>query len=71
MVEQHEVGWLCPHCNKTRKADGVDPCLGKLPGVQFACCGHGQKAGNLSGYIAFENGTLIRFYSLWETNRAA
>jgi hypothetical protein len=35
----------------------IDPCIGKLPGVIFACCGHGQE----TGYIAFENGTVIRF----------
>ena len=33
-----------------------DPCLGMLPGVNFACCGHGTD----NGYIAFENGVTIR-----------
>ncbi|KKM83850.1 hypothetical protein LCGC14_1305030 [marine sediment metagenome] len=33
-----------------------DPCLGKLPGVISACCGHGLH----EGHIRFENGTRIR-----------
>ena len=40
-----------PACTRV---EYVDPCLGVLPGVAFACCGHG---GN--GYIAFENGTTV------------
>jgi hypothetical protein len=36
---------------------GPDPCLGKLPGVVAACCGHGED----EGYIWFENGLCIRF----------
>jgi hypothetical protein len=34
-----------------------DPCLGTLPGVAEACCGHGnvQKA-----YVFFETGVLMR-----------
>jgi hypothetical protein len=34
----------CPHCKKDPAADcedPPDPCLGWLPGVKFACCGHG------------------------------
>lgn len=41
----------------------VDPCLGHLPGVAFACCGHGKDTVSREhfqrGYIAFENGTII------------
>jgi hypothetical protein len=33
-----------------------DACLGKLPGVINACCGHGVD----EGYIQFENGVIIR-----------
>ena len=35
--------------------DGHDACLGALPGVIAACCGHGVK----EGYILFENGISI------------
>ena len=45
----------CPLCNKLRRADGCDPCLGRLPGVTYACCGHGKR----EGYIIFENGIKV------------
>ena len=45
------------HIDKLGKKGWIDPCLGVLPGVNFACCGHG--VGN--GYISFENGRIIRF----------
>jgi hypothetical protein len=34
-----------------------DPCIAGLPGVKYACCGHGAS----EGYIFFENGIAIRF----------
>lgn len=38
-----------------------DPCLGRLPGVKYACCGHGdwEKA-----YVLFENGVSVRRFDL-------
>jgi len=58
-------GMKCNVCNlvcteNERTEDGyyADPCLGVLPGVIFACCGHGKKD---YGYVAFENGATIRF----------
>ena len=48
------VCWLC---HAERREDGIDPCLGKLPGVAQACCGHGKA----SGYVIFENGVSLRF----------
>jgi hypothetical protein len=57
---QHEAGWRCPRCSLVRvETGGPDPCLGLLPGVKYACCGHGGL-----GYISFENGKVIRFNSL-------
>jgi len=41
-----------------RTPEGHDPCLGTLPGVLFACCGHGGRA---FGYVYFENGVTIRW----------
>jgi len=35
-----------------------DPCMGMLPGVVGACCGHGFN----QGYIGFEDGTFIYGY---------
>ena len=31
----------CVHCGLLAAPDGPDPCLGLLPGVVSACCGHG------------------------------
>jgi hypothetical protein len=36
-----------------------DPCLGWLPGVQFACCGHGQPMDENHPYVSFTNGQLL------------
>jgi hypothetical protein len=46
----------CKACGKLFE-DGPDPCLGKLPGVLSACCGHGSEP----GYIIFENDVKIDF----------
>lgn len=47
----------CEKCGKAREWNVPDPCFGKLPGVMFACCGHGKR----EGYIYFENGVTLRF----------
>ena len=31
----------CIRCGKKPTPEGYDACLGKLPGVHSACCGHG------------------------------
>lgn len=64
--KQRDPGWVCPECHLTRGADRCDPCIGKLPGVLFACCGHGGKvtANRPDGYVYFENGVTIRFDKL-------
>lgn len=49
----------CPKCNELPTEDGHDACLGSLPGVQNACCGHGVE----NAYIQFVDGTEIRFYN--------
>lgn len=50
----------CPRCGNLPTAEGHDWCLasrlGALPGVDFACCGHGIQR----GYISFTNGLVIR-----------
>lgn len=36
----------CEYCNKEYKpGDKPDPCLGRLPGINYACCGHGKDDG--------------------------
>lgn len=46
----------CSLCCMYQTPEGHDPCIANLPGVKFACCGHGIK----EGYVAFENGLVIR-----------
>lgn len=47
----------CITCDKTIYDDEPDPCLSFLPGVKFACCGHGDG----EGYISFVNGVRVGF----------
>lgn len=47
----------CPNCGrKIDPNDPVDPCLGRIPGVQHACCGHGIE----DMYFVYENGAISR-----------
>lgn len=41
----------CPKCSKLPTPKGHDACLGELPGIREACCGHGIKY----SYIVFDN----------------
>jgi hypothetical protein len=51
-------GLTCRTCHMTKAdPDDVDPCLGVLPGVRFACCGHGMR---YLAYIGFKDGTTVR-----------
>ncbi len=47
----------CPECGELPTKKGHDACLYNLPGVKYACCGHGVDA----GYIIFNDDTEIRF----------
>jgi len=53
VTDEHAVEVVYPWGTEIEYAD---PCLGCLPGVAFACCGHGDR----EMYIAFENGVTIR-----------
>ena len=46
----------CGECGKHRTKEGHDACLGKLPGVMNACCGHGSIE---NAYIQFLDGFSI------------
>jgi hypothetical protein len=48
----------CARCDRKRTADGHDPCIANLPGVQYGCCGHGVK----EGYVMFTDGRVLRGY---------
>jgi len=46
----------CGNCGKPYTKEGYDACLGKLPGVMNACCGHG----NINeAYVQFLDGKVI------------
>lgn len=46
----------CGACGQAFTPEGHDPCLGTLPGVQNACCGHGHSS---EAYVQLNNGTII------------
>ncbi len=46
----------CGHCGRPNTVEGHDGCLGALPSVLNACCGHGQPQ---DAYVQFNNGTRI------------
>ncbi len=51
----------CKRCGSTLNVSGkADPCLGRLPGVDNACCGHGDPE---AAYIRFTNGVTIRGFT--------
>lgn len=53
----------CGHCGLYgNSSDGqVDPCLGVLPGVTNACCGHGDPD---EAYICFQGGLVVRGFEV-------
>lgn len=50
----------CKLCKEPRTPEGHDPCIANLPGVSFACCGHGID----KGYIKFTDGRILDFLPL-------
>ena len=47
---------VCGECGKENTPEGHDGCLGALPGVTNACCGHGQVA---EAYVVLLDGTRL------------
>jgi len=47
----------CGKCGEKNTPEGHDPCLGTLPGVMNACCGHGVVK---EAYIQYEDGSTVR-----------
>lgn len=55
--EPTTAGWTvrpCGHCGLPNTPEGHDGCLGTLPGVMNACCGHGDEG---SVYIQWPGGS--------------
>lgn len=49
---------ICAKCQQEYKPGlEPDPCLGELPGVEGACCGHGVRS---KAYVQFEDGLTFR-----------
>lgn len=55
----------CPRCGRVpTEPRGPDPCLGNLPGVEAACCGHGRHDERCRPYVilrAFPNHTFTEW----------
>ncbi|MDQ0158986.1 hypothetical protein [Alkalibacillus salilacus] len=49
----------CNYCGLENTLKGHDGCLGTLPGIMNACCGHGQTN---EAYLQFWNGDCVRGY---------
>lgn len=47
----------CGHCGKENTPEGHDGCVGTLPGVMNACCGHGDTK---DAYVQFPNGQIMQ-----------
>lgn len=47
----------CTHCGKDATPEGHDACLGTLPGVKAACCGHGTA---MRAYVLFTDDAVLR-----------
>lgn len=46
----------CGFCGLSNTLEGHDGCLGTLPGVMNACCGHGEVK---QAYVQFEDGAVV------------
>lgn len=47
----------CGHCGEPNSKEGHDGCLGTLPGIMNACCGHGDLE---EAYVQFSPGNCVR-----------
>ncbi len=55
-VHETYIGRSCGNCGKHPTVEGHDACLGTLPGVMNACCGHGNVE---EAYIQFLDGFSV------------
>ena len=53
------VAWdrPCGHCHEYPTAEDHDACLGELPGVMNACCGHGTSE---DAYVQLNDKSILR-----------
>jgi len=50
----------CVRCGAAAAPDGPDPCLGMLPNVVSACCGHGVEEPYLKFHLSDDRHTGLR-----------
>ncbi|MFD2658586.1 hypothetical protein [Gracilibacillus thailandensis] len=55
-VETHTER-ACGYCGEHATPEGHDACLGTLPGVMNACCGHGH---DNDAYVQFNDKSIAR-----------
>lgn len=55
----------CKKCGAVFGLHDPDPCLGMLPGVDFACCGHGIQD---EAYIQYPTGLRLDDFTVTETD---
>lgn len=60
-VKDSWKGRPCGYCGAFSPPDAPDACLGHLPGVANACCGHGVQS---ESYVQFENGVVLRGFKI-------
>jgi len=53
---------LCKHCGQLPTKEGYDSCIGELPNVKFACCGHGKD----NPYAILNSGEKLDFNNINE-----
>ena len=46
----------CFKCGKGETSEGHDPCIGTLPDIRNACCGHGIES---DAYIQFSDSSVL------------
>lgn len=51
----------CKVCGSEHGLHEPDPCLGQLPGVDNACCGHGDRQ---RAYVRFTNGVVLEGFEV-------
>lgn len=56
----------CGSCGRENTPEGHDGCLGTIPGVVNACCGHGVV---VEAYAQYTDGTDVRGFAAWEAMR--
>lgn len=54
---QDDPNRACGYCKLPNTPEGYDGCIGKLPSVMNACCGHGS---NNDAYIQFDDGQILK-----------